>query len=182
MGEVKKRIDDLEIERNHKLRYDLIERELNRFKAISAASNLKVLLSEKTSKERTQNALNSEKRHFEDERTTIRKEHSELQKQKNQFLDETNAYNQAKSKIDTALSSVKQTFDAAESSIITSNKRLAQINSRIPELSPTLSKSEEEKNSLETQIENQKQLINSLRENKKPVSYTHLTLPTICSV
>jgi len=169
MGEVKKRIDDLEIERNHKLRYDLIERELNRFKAISAASNLKVLLSEKTSKERTQNALNSEKRHFEDERTTIRKEHSELQKQKNQFLDETNAYNQAKSKIDTALSSVKQTFDAAESSIITSNKRLAQINSRIPELSPTLSKSEEEKNSLETQIENQKQLINSLRENKKQV-------------
>ena len=33
MGEVKKRIDDLEIERNHKLRYDLIERELNRFRA-----------------------------------------------------------------------------------------------------------------------------------------------------
>ena len=29
MGEVKKRIDDLEIDRNHKLRYDLIKEELN---------------------------------------------------------------------------------------------------------------------------------------------------------
>ena len=172
MGEVKKRIDDLEIERNHKLRYDLIERELNRFRAISAASNLKVLLSEKTSKERTQNALNSEKRHFEDERTMLRKQHSELQNQKNQFLDETNAYNQSKSKIDTALSSVKQTFDAAESGIITSNKRLDQINSRIPELTPTLSQLEDERNSLESQIENQKKLINSLRENKKEVDDT----------
>ncbi len=169
MGEVKKRIDDLEVERNHKLRYDLIERELNRFRAISAASNLKVLLSEKTSKERTQNALNSEKKRLEDERTTIRKEHSELQKQKNQFLDETNAYNQAKSKIDTSLSSVKQTFDAAESSIITSNKRLEQINCRIPELLPILTESDEEKNSLESQIENQKQIINSLRANKKEI-------------
>ena len=167
MGEVKKRIDDLEIERNHKLRYDLIERELNRFRAISAASNLKVILSEKTSKERTQNALNSEKRHFEDERTTLRKQHSELQKQKNQFLDETNDYNQAKSKIDTALSSVKQTFDAAESSIVTSNKRLSQINSRIPELAPILSQLEEERSSLESEIETQKKLINSLRVNKK---------------
>ena len=169
MGEVKKRIDDLEIERNHKLRYDVIEKELNRFRAISAASNLKVLLSEKTSKERTQNALNSEKKHFEDERTIVRKQHSELQAQKNQFLDETNAYNQSKSKIDTALSGVKQSFDAAESSIITSNKRLTQINSRIPELVPLLTTIEEERSSLELQIDDKKEVINSLRQTKKEI-------------
>jgi len=167
MGEVKKRIDDLEIERNHKLRYDLIEKELNRFQAISAASNLKVLLSEKTSKERTQNALNFEKKHFEDERSILRKQHSDVQKQKNQFLDEINTYNQSKSKIDTELSGVKQSFDAAESSIITSNKRLSQINSRIPELIPLLSNVENEKTSLEQKIEQQKKIINSLRQNKK---------------
>ena len=42
-GEVKKRIDELEEERNKKLRYDLLERELNRYRAISAASNLKTI-------------------------------------------------------------------------------------------------------------------------------------------
>ena len=128
-----------------------------------------VLLSEKTSKERTQNALNSEKKHFEDERTIVRKQHSELQAQKNQFLDETNAYNQSKSKIDTALSGVKQSFDAAESSIITSNKRLTQINSRIPELVPLLTTIEEERSSLELQINDKKEVINSLRQTKKEI-------------
>ena len=167
MGEVKKRIDDLEIERNHKLRYDLIERELNRFRAISAASNLKVLLSEKTSKERTQNALNSEKKHFEEDRSTVKKERSDLQKQKNEFMDETNAYNQSKSKIDTKLSDVKQSFDAADSSIITSNKRLSQINLRIPELIPLLSNLENQKKSFDEKIEDQKKIINDLRQNKQ---------------
>ena len=44
MGEVKKRIDELEEERNTKLRFDMIERELNRYRAISAAGRLKVCL------------------------------------------------------------------------------------------------------------------------------------------
>jgi chromosome segregation protein len=169
MGEVKKRIDDLEIERNHKLRYELIERELNRFRAISAASSLKQLLSEKTYKERTQNALNSEKKHFEDERITVRKERSELQKQKSEFMDETNAYNQSKSKIDTQLSSVKQSFDAADSRIITNNKRLSQIDLRIPELVPLLNDLEEKKNFLDVKIDQQKKIINELRQKKKEI-------------
>ena len=50
MGEVKKRIDELEEDRNNKLRYDLIERELNRYRAISAASDLKTIIEQKSSK------------------------------------------------------------------------------------------------------------------------------------
>jgi len=172
MGEVKKRIDDLEVERNHKLRYDLIERELNRYRAVSAASNLKELLSQKTSKERNLNALNSEKRHNEEERSIIRKDSSELQKQKNQFLSEVNAYNQSKSKLDSALSDVKQKFDAKASKIITNEKRLLQIDSRLPELKPILNQLEEERTLLESQISSKKELINQLREKKKEIVNT----------
>ena len=169
MGEVKKRIDDLEIERNHKLRYEIIERELNRYRAISAASNLKELVSEKISLERTLNELNSEKKHDEDERSNVRKDSSELQKQKNEFLEETNAYNQSKSKIDTTLSEVKRSFDAADSAIITGNKRLDTINSRIPELTPLLETLVLERDSFDTKITKQRELINELREKKKGV-------------
>ena len=169
MGEVKKRIDDLEIERNHKLRYEIIERELNRYRAISAASNLKELVSEKISKERTLNALNSEKKHDEDERSNVRKDSSELQKQKNEFLEETNAYNQSKSKIDTTLSEVKRSFDAADSAIITGNKRLDVKNSRIPELTPLLETLVLERDSFDSKITKQRELINELREKKKGV-------------
>ena len=169
MGEVKKRIDELEIERNHKLRYELLERELNRYRAISAASNLKELVSEKVSKERTLNALNSEKKHDEGDRSNIRNNHSELQRQKNEFLEETNAYNQSKSKIDTELSEVKRSFDAAESGIITSNKRLDQINSRIPELTPLLETLVQDRDSFDPKITKQRELINDIREKKKDV-------------
>ena len=53
MGEIKKRIDELEEERNQKLRHDILERELNRYKAIAAANKMKVVSSQKTSKEST---------------------------------------------------------------------------------------------------------------------------------
>ena len=86
MGEVKKRIDELEEDRNNKLRYDLIERELNRYRAISAASNLKSILDVKSSKQKTLNTLNSEKKHFEVERSEIRKQRSDIQKKKDDFI------------------------------------------------------------------------------------------------
>ena len=172
MGEVKKRVDDLEIERNHKLRYDLIERELNRFRAVAAGSSLKVLLSDKISKERTLNAINSEKSHREDKRAETKKQHSELQLEKNKFLEEVNSYNQSKSKIDGILSDEKQIFDAAESSVITSTNRLSQINSRIPELTPRITQLNGDKISLEKKISEQKNIIHSSRGKKKEVDDT----------
>jgi len=54
MDEIKKRIDELEEERNLKLRHDLLERELNRLNAISASNKLKVILAEKETKEERQ--------------------------------------------------------------------------------------------------------------------------------
>lgn len=60
MGEIKKRIDELEVERNLKLRYDLINRELGRFHAISASNKMKSIQSEKISKERSMHSLVSE--------------------------------------------------------------------------------------------------------------------------
>ena len=50
MGEIKKRIDELEEERNQKLRHDLLERELNRYKAIAAANKMKTISNQKSSK------------------------------------------------------------------------------------------------------------------------------------
>ena len=48
MGEIKKRIDELEEERNQKLRHDILERELNRYKAIAAANKMKIISSKKS--------------------------------------------------------------------------------------------------------------------------------------
>jgi chromosome segregation protein len=71
MGEIKKRIDELEEERNQKLRHDILERELNRYKAIDAANKMKDISGKKVSKETTLHTLTAEVTKFEEESTIL---------------------------------------------------------------------------------------------------------------
>ena len=169
MGEVKKRIDELEEDRNNKLRHELIERELNRYRAISASTDLKSIMEGKSSKQKTLNSLNSEKKHFDEDRIVTRKHRSDVQKQKDEFMDEVNTYNKAKSEIDTSLSSFQRTFDSANSGIITSNKRLAFINIRLPELSTLLESLNEERDLSDSKITGLKEKITTLRQKRQSI-------------
>jgi chromosome segregation protein len=164
MGEVKKRIDELEEERNKKLRYDLLERELNRYRAISAASNLKTIQSEKSSKEKTLNSLNSEIKHLEEERNSIRKDISEIRKQKTEFMDEVNAFNKSKSEIETKLSYERRKFDEADSLIKTSTTRLTEIDKNLPTHKINLNNLQIQKSFSDSQLSYFKDEIRKLRE------------------
>ena len=167
MGEVKKRIDELEEERNKKLRYDILERELNRYRAISAASSLKSIQSEKVSKDKTLNSLNSEIKHLEEERASIRKDASEIRAQKTKFMDEVNAYNKSKSEIETKLSMHRQKFDEADSLIKTSTNRLTEIDKNLPTHKINLENLQIQKSFSESQISYFKTEINNIRETEK---------------
>ena len=167
MGEVKKRIDELEEERNKKLRYDILERELNRYRAISAASSLKSIQSEKVSKDKTLNSLNSEIKNLEEERASIRKDASEIRAQKTKFMDEVNAYNKSKSEIETKLSMHRQKFDEADSLIKTSTNRLTEIDTNLPSHKIDLENLQIQKSFSESQISYFKTEINNIRETEK---------------
>jgi len=169
MGEVKKRIDELEEERNTKLRFDMIERELNRYRAIAAAGKLKVIMNEKTSKERTVNSLNSEKKKFDEEKIVLKKEYAQIKNERDQFRDELNAYNQRKASIDSELSTVRRDFDAAASGVLTKGKRWKVINSRLPEIKETLQKLEDEHTFSDSQINELKEAVELGKEKKKNI-------------
>jgi chromosome segregation protein len=147
MGEIKKRIDELEEERNQKLRSDVLQRELNRYNAISAANKMKVVLVEKTSKNLSLHEISSKIKIFEDEHVEIRKEIDDLDGQKSSLMQEADDYNQAKATIDSDLSQAMQQFEVYNSEIVVSTKRLEQIDSRIPE------------------IKNELEIISNFREN-----------------
>ncbi|MCH8860279.1 MAG: AAA family ATPase, partial [Thaumarchaeota archaeon] len=100
MDVIKKRIDELEEERNQQLRNDFLTKETNRFHAIESANKLKTLKVTKLSKERNLHALTSEIKKFEEERDVIRKKIHELESQKKKFMNEVNTYNQTKATID----------------------------------------------------------------------------------
>ncbi|MEM3008035.1 MAG: chromosome segregation SMC family protein [Candidatus Nitrosotenuis sp.] len=166
MDEIKKRIDELEAERNLKLRHDLINREIGRLHAISASNKMKAIQSEKISKERSIHSLVSEAKRLDEERAAIKKEISVLESQKSSFMAEANAYNQAKAAIDADLSAAMQIYESANTEAITKARRLEQIQARLPQIASDLGLLHQSRASIETQMAELKETIAKIRENK----------------
>jgi chromosome segregation protein len=167
MDEIKKRIDELEEERNNQLRYDCLDRELKRLYAIKASNKLRDIEAQKTSKERNLNAIQSESKKLEEQRTQLREEIKKLEDEKQKFMDEVNAYNIAKASIDTELSTAIHQSEEANSKLATNARRFTQIESRLPEIQAELSTLHEKRTMLETQITELKNSIAVINESKK---------------
>jgi chromosome segregation protein len=167
MDEIKKRIDELEEERNHQLRYDLLERELKRLHAIQSSNKLKDIESQKISKERNFNAIQSETKKLDEQRGQLKDEIKKLEEEKQKFMEEVDAYNVAHATIDSELSIAMHQSEAANSKIATNGRRLVQIDLRLPEIESELNNLHEKRFQLETQIQQLKESITSINETKK---------------
>jgi len=170
MGEIKKRIDELEEERNQKLRHSVLERELNRYNAIAASNKLKVVKNEKSSKNQSLHIINVEMTSLEEKRGVLRKEIEELETKKSKFMEETNAYNEAKAAIDSQISKAMQDFEESNSTILASQKRIEQINSRIPEIENELKEIDENRRQIELKIKEAKENINTTEIKKTKIN------------
>ncbi|MCV0410195.1 chromosome segregation SMC family protein [Nitrosopumilus sp.] len=168
MGEIKKRIDELEEERNQKLRHDILERELNRYKAIAAANKLKIILCQKSSKESTLHTLTSEITKFDEERNVLRTEIESLETEKSKLMAEANDYSQSKASLDVEISSAMEQYEIDNSAISASKKRLEQIEIRIPEIKKEIEDIDQARNDINSQINKIKDSIEetNLKKNK----------------
>src|SRR5574338_685288 len=138
MDEIKKRIDELELERNNQLRYVYLDHELGRFHAIQASNKLRDIEETKISKEKRLHARQSESKKAEEQRAGLRDEIKKLEEEKQKFMDEVNVYNQAKAAIDSELAQAMHQFESANSKLETNARRLSQIDSRLPEIQSEL--------------------------------------------
>jgi len=169
MGEIKKRIDELEEERNQKLRHDILERELNRYKAIAAANKMKLVSSQKTAKETTLHTLTTEITKFDEERSVLRTEIGSLESEKSQLMGEANAYNQTKSALDAEISSAMEQYEIDNSAISASAKRIERIGIRIPELRTELDSIDNARSDIDIQIQKIKESIQETNEKKNNI-------------
>ncbi len=156
MGEIKKRIDELEEERNQKLRHDILERELNRYKAISAANKMKGISSQKDSKESNLHKITTEITTLDGERGVLRTEINILDTEKSKLMSDANDYNQSKASLDTEISSAMEQYEIHNSAISASNKRIEQIHNRIPEIKTELKEIETARSDIDIKILNMK--------------------------
>jgi chromosome segregation protein len=167
MDEIKKRIDELEEERNNQLRYDCLDRELKRLYAIQESNKLREIETQKISKERNLNAIQSESKKFEEQRSQFRDEIKKFEDEKQKFMEEVNVYNIAKASIDSELSAAMHQSEGANSKIATNTRRLSQVDSRLPEIHAELTILHEKRSTLETQITELKNSIAIINESRK---------------
>ena len=173
MDEIKKRIDELEVERNHKLRHEFINFELGRLHAISASNKMKTIQTEKISKERSMHSLVSESKKLDEERLALKKEISDLESQKFTFMNEANAYNQAKATIDSELSQAMQVYKSANTETVTKSRRVEQINARLPIIVSDLESLQQTRVNIESMTSEQKEIITKIKEEKNQI-YEHI--------
>ncbi len=168
MGEIKKRIDELEEERNQKLRHDILNRELNRYKAIAAANKLRLITNQKSSKEDTFNKITAEIKTLDDERVQVRTEIHTLDTEKSKLMTAANDYSQAKAAIDSELSAAMEQYEIDNSAIVASSKRLQQIDHRIPEIKNEIDIINQNGQEIKSQILQCQESINetNLKKNK----------------
>ena len=175
MGEIKKRIDELEEERNQKLRHDILERELNRYKAIAAANKMKVISDKKSDKQTTLHGLTQEMICFNDERTILKNEIGVLESEKSKLMATANDYSQAKSTLDAEISSAMEQYEIDNTAISASKKRLDQINGRKPQIKIELEEIDNARQDIDTQIQKIKDSIETTNEQKNKIN-TNLEL------
>ena len=175
MGEIKKRIDELEEERNQKLRHDILERELNRYKAIAAANKMKVISDKKSDKQTTLHGLTQEMISFNDERTILKNEIGVLESEKSKLMATANDYSQAKSTLDAEISSAMEQYEIDNTAISASKKRLDQINGRTPQIKIELEEIDNARQDIDTQIQKIKDSIETTNEQKNKIN-TNLEL------
>lgn len=169
MGEIKKRIDELEEERNQKLRHDMLERELNRYKSIGASNKLRIITSQKSSKEDIFNNTMLEINQFNNDRNRIKSEISELEINKSNIMTAANDYNHAKSTIDKDLSVAMEQYEIDNSAITASTKRIEQIKLRIVDIPNEIESIFKSGNQTELQITESLKLIDDIDIKQKKI-------------
>jgi chromosome segregation protein len=169
MGEVKKQIDELEIERNLKMRHEMIGHELDRFRAIEATGKLRKIRNEKSEKEEKQRTDLSEKEQLEKSQSILNSEIEKIEEEKSAFKIKLDAFQQAKSGIDQELSTEQGKYTDADSQIKTSKKRLEDIVGRIPDIINELEKMEQNQGQVDSELEEVKKSIQEIKSSKNSI-------------
>ena len=138
MDEVKKRIDELDEDRNQMLRCDLLKKEIDRYEAVSAANKIRTISSQKSAKAKSLGDIRDEISELRADRDKVRTEMDALDTQKAELITAADSYTTAKSSLDTKISAAQGRYTDYSSNAKVSKRRIGQIDSRIPEIKAEL--------------------------------------------
>jgi chromosome segregation protein len=160
MGEIRKRIDELEAERNDQLRYEHLELELKRFKAISISNKIRTLRTDLESQNRilNSNALASSKISIQLEE--IRAQIESLESEKSAFIEKVDAENKAKAQMGSRIASIVYEAERTRAIHKQSENRIFEIQQRIPMLDKESKNIVQQLEESYTKVQESKEILN----------------------
>ena len=131
IGEIRKRIDELEVERNEQLRFSQVEQEIKRFNAAKLSDSI---TKTRTSLRTQQELLQSKTKDSLSLSDRINQLHSEIEKleaDKMKFMQEIDIANKTKSQIGTRISQIIYDYERKKAIAKESEQRCTQIKEKI---------------------------------------------------
>jgi chromosome segregation protein len=167
IGEIRKRIDELEIERNEQLRFSQLEREIKRFNAVKLSDHISRT---RASLQTQQNLLQSKTEAYSGlsgQISDLRVEIEKLEADKMKFLQEVDSANRAKSQLGSKISHIIYDYERKKAIATESEHRCNQIKEKIlPKLNVEINSLSQKLTELQLQLDNKQIPISELSEKQ----------------
>ena len=165
MGEIRKRIDELEAERNDQLRYEHLESELKRFKAIWISNKISSIRNDLDSQNRIldSNVIVSSK--LSKQLEEIRAQIENLESDKSEFIKKVDAENKAKAQVGSRIASIVYEAERTKAMLKQSQHRILELQQRSPTLDQERKKIVQQLDEFYPKVQQNKEIITD-RSNK----------------
>jgi chromosome segregation protein len=134
MGEIRKRIDELETERNEHLRYDQLITELKRFKAVQISNTIRNLRYKLVTSTQILESNNQKSSHLSKLMEEAQLEIEKFDTEKSRFIQQVDSANKAKSQIAMRISGIVHDSERTKAMLSEFERRIADIERRLPSI------------------------------------------------
>ncbi len=170
MDGIKKQIDELEEERNQKLRYDTIRKELERYRAIDAAGKLKTTLDQKSEKELLLHSISDKITKLTEEKIAVHTQIIEIEAKKSELMADAAERTRSKSTIDRELSNAIEEHESEKAAMSASQKNVEQIKTRLSEIGVELQNIDDLRAEISPQIIAAKESLTTIDTRKNKIT------------
>ncbi|HYX71555.1 MAG TPA: AAA family ATPase, partial [Nitrososphaera sp.] len=170
MGEIRKRIDELETERNEQLRYDQLDTELKRFKGVQISNTIRNLRYKLATSTQTLESNNQQLSYLSKLLKEAELEIEKLDAEKSRFIQQVDAANRAKAQVAMRISGIVHESERTRAMLNEFERRMADIERRMPSIHKSkqaavqrIESSRSEIDRLKKEIEQKKAVVPNLK-------------------
>jgi chromosome segregation protein len=134
MGEIRKRIDELETERNEHLRYEQLTAELRRFKAVQISNTIRNLRYKLATSTQVLESNNQKSSHLSKLMEKAQLEIEKFDAEKSRFIQQVDSANRAKAQIAMRISGLVHDSERTKAMLSEFERRIVDIERRLPSM------------------------------------------------